>query len=60
MLYTLTEEEFKVYRECRSEIIKVYNQMINHYLTGNEAIDKNVERYAKLLGVEKGERYNGI
>lgn len=60
MLYTFTEEEFKVYRECRSEIIKVYNQMTDIYLTGNEAIDRNVEKYSKILGVEKGKKYNGI
>ena len=60
MLYTLTEKEFKEYRECRSEIIRIYNQMINHYLTGNEAIDKNIERYAEILKIEPGNKYEYI
>lgn len=60
MYYILSEEEFKQYRECRSAIINVYNQMIKHYKTGNEPIDTNIERYAKILGIKEGERYDGI
>lgn len=60
MHYILSEEEFKQYRECRSEIIKIYNQIINSYRKGNEVIDNNIERYAKILGIKEGERYEGI
>ena len=60
MLYTLTEEEFKGYRECRAEIIKLYNQIIKKYNTGNEIIDRQVEKYGKILGIQAGEEYIGI
>ncbi len=54
------EEEFKGYRECRAEIIKLYNQIIKKYNIGNEIIDRQVEKYGKILGVQAGEEYVGI
>ena len=60
MYYTLNEEEFKIYRLCKSEIIKLYNQLLNVYQKGNTAIDKNVEKYGKIIGAEIGKKYKGM
>lgn len=60
MQYILSEDEFKIYRVCRSEIIKLYNSMLNVYKTGNLAIDKNVEKYGKIIGAEIGEEYKDV
>lgn len=60
MQYILSEDEFKIYRLCRSEIIKLYNQLLNVYQKGNTAIDKNVKKYGKLIGAEIGEKYKEV
>lgn len=61
MLYTLTEEEFKVYRLCRSEIIKLYNTFCDIPINKrNEIISSNIKLYANILNVQEGVKYNEL
>lgn len=59
MKYILSEEEFKVYRECRAEIINLYNNLcLNN--SNSEYVQNKIEQYSKILGIERGEIYKGI
>lgn len=61
MLYTLTEEEFKVYRLCRAEIIKLYNNLCSIPESNrNEVISNNIKLYANILGIQEGIKYNEL
>lgn len=59
MFYTLTEEEFKVYRLCRAEIIKLYNNLCSIPESNrNEVILSNLKLYAGILNVQEGVKYD--
>lgn len=59
MQYILSETEFKHYRECRAEIIKLYNQLcINN--DNSKYIQEKINQYSKILGIKAGEQYEGI
>lgn len=64
MTYTLTEEEFKQYRLCRAEIIKLYNGFVQLLKEDRYKEDKNIinrmKQYAKILDIEEGKEYKGI
>ena len=59
MKYILSEEEFKVYRECRAEIIKLYNNLCLSN-SNSEYVQNKINQYSKILGIEIGELYEGI
>ena len=61
MFYTLTEEEFKTYRLCRAEIIKLYNHFCDiPEGKRNEVIANNIKLYADILNIEEGVKYNEL
>lgn len=64
MKYILSEEEFKVYRLCRAEIIKTYNGFIKLLKEERYKEDKNIidrmKQYANILDIKAGEEYKGV
>lgn len=59
MKYILSEEEFKVYRLCRAEIIDLYNKLC-WANSNSEYAQKKIKQYADILGIEAGEEYKGV
>ena len=64
MNYILSEEEFKKYRLCRSEIIQIYNGFIELLKQDRYKEDQNIinrmNKYAKILEIEAGNKYEGM
>ena len=64
MYYILSEDEFKVYRLCRAEIIKTYNGFVKLLKEDRYKTDQNIinrmTQYAGILGIKAGEEYKGI
>jgi hypothetical protein len=64
MNYILSEEEFKKYRLCRAEIIQLYNGFIELLKQDKYKEDQNIinrmNKYAKILGIEAWNKYEGI
>jgi hypothetical protein len=64
MQYILSETEFKHYRECRAEIIKLYNGFLELLKQEQYKKDSNIinrmQLYAKILNIKAGEQYEGI
>lgn len=63
MNYILSEEEFKQYRLCRAEIIKLYNgfiDLLNDKYKGDQNIYNKMSKYANILEIEAGNKYEGI
>jgi hypothetical protein len=63
MNYILSEEEFKKYRLCRAEIIKLYNgfiDLLNDKYKGDQNIYNRMSEYANILEIEAGKKYEGI
>ena len=64
MKYILSEEEFKVYRLCRAEIIKTYNGFIKLLKEERYKKDQNIinrmKQYADILDIKAGEEYKGV
>jgi len=64
MKYILSEEEFKVYRLCRAEIIRTYNGFIKLLKEERYKEDQNIinrmKQYADILDIKAGEEYKGV
>jgi hypothetical protein len=61
MFYTLSEEEFKTYRLCRAEIIKLYNNLCCiPEDKRNEVILSNIKSYANILNIQEGIKYDEL
>ena len=64
MQYILNEEEFKVYRLCRAEIIRTYNGFIKLLKEERYKEDQNIinrmKQYADILDIKAGEEYKGV
>lgn len=56
MLYTLTEAEFKVYRECRSCVVEMYNNLVaiyeKHPDKVTEQMKEKMKKYKRILSIE--------
>lgn len=56
MLYTLTEEEFKTYRLCKSCIKDLYNSLLSIYQNNPEKMTEQMKQklniYKEALGLD--------